>query len=123
MDYKRGDVALVYFPHSDLRTIKLRPVLVVQADDLNTGIPQLVVAMISSNLRRAGHPSRVTVLLSDTVAVGTGLQLDSVIMTDNLATIETTQFKSRLGIFSNMPAVDNALYQTLGLKPSTPPQA
>ena len=37
MSYSRGDVALVYFPHSDLYTIKLRPVLVLQADTLNTG--------------------------------------------------------------------------------------
>ena len=27
---KRGDVVLVLFPHTDLRTAKLRPVLVVQ---------------------------------------------------------------------------------------------
>jgi mRNA-degrading endonuclease toxin of MazEF toxin-antitoxin module len=38
MTYKRGDIVLVYFPHSDLYTIKLRPVLVIQADNLNTGI-------------------------------------------------------------------------------------
>jgi hypothetical protein len=36
MSYSRGDVALVYSPHSDLYTIKLRPVLVIQADNLNT---------------------------------------------------------------------------------------
>jgi len=32
--YKRGDVILVLFPHSDLRTAKLRPALIVQADNL-----------------------------------------------------------------------------------------
>ena len=65
MSFKRGDFVLVDFPHSDLRTVKLRPVLVVQAEQLNTGLPQVVVAMVSSNLARAGHPSRVTVLLKD----------------------------------------------------------
>lgn len=55
MNPKRGGFALVYFPHSDLTTIKLRPVLVVQADDLGTGLGQLIVAMVSSNLTRAGH--------------------------------------------------------------------
>jgi mRNA-degrading endonuclease toxin of MazEF toxin-antitoxin module len=84
MSLKRGDFALVYFPHSDLRTVKLRPVLVVQAEQLNTGLPQVVVAMVSSNLARAGHPSRVTVLLKDPLAFHTGLKSDSVIMTDNL---------------------------------------
>ncbi len=34
MSLRRGDFALVYFPHSDLRTVKLRPVLVVQAEGL-----------------------------------------------------------------------------------------
>jgi mRNA-degrading endonuclease toxin of MazEF toxin-antitoxin module len=47
MSLRRGDFALVYFPHSDLRTVKLRPVLVVQAEELNTGLPQVIVAMVT----------------------------------------------------------------------------
>ena len=39
---KRTDVALVLFPNSDLGTAKLRPALVAQADNLNTGLPQVV---------------------------------------------------------------------------------
>lgn len=62
--YKRGDVVLVLFPHSNLRTAKTRPALVVQADNLQTGLSQVIVAMITSRLFRAHHPSRVTVLLS-----------------------------------------------------------
>jgi mRNA-degrading endonuclease toxin of MazEF toxin-antitoxin module len=46
--YKRGDIVLVLFPHSNLRTAKPRPALVVQADDLQTGLPQVIVAMITS---------------------------------------------------------------------------
>lgn len=46
--YKRGDVVLVLFPHSDLRTAKLRPALVVQANNLNTGFSQVIVVMITS---------------------------------------------------------------------------
>lgn len=38
----RGDVALTLFQNSDLRTAKRRPVLVVQANDLRTGLPQVV---------------------------------------------------------------------------------
>lgn len=45
MSPRRGEFALVYFPHSDLRTVKLRPVLVIQAEDLDTGLPQVIVAM------------------------------------------------------------------------------
>jgi mRNA interferase MazF len=50
MTYKRGDVLMALFPDSNLRTAKPRPVLVLEADNLNTGLPQTVVAMISSNL-------------------------------------------------------------------------
>lgn len=39
---KRGDVVLVLFPHSDLRAAKTRPALVVQANDLSTGLPQII---------------------------------------------------------------------------------
>ena len=59
--YKRGDVVLVLFPNSDLRSAKTRPVVVVQATDLGTGLAQYVVAMISSNVNRANHSSRVLV--------------------------------------------------------------
>jgi mRNA interferase MazF len=62
--YKRGDVVLVLFPHSDLRTAKKGPALVVQADNLQTGLDQSIVAMITSNLARRGHPSRYFVSLS-----------------------------------------------------------
>jgi mRNA interferase MazF len=37
-NYKRGDVVLVVFPHSDLQTAKLRPALIIQADGLDTGL-------------------------------------------------------------------------------------
>lgn len=46
--YKRGDVMLVLFPNADLRTAKRRPALVVQADNLQTGLSQVIVAMITS---------------------------------------------------------------------------
>ena len=61
MPYKRGDVVLVLFPDSNLRTAKRRPALVVQADNLGTGLPQVIVAMITSNMVRAGYLSRVTI--------------------------------------------------------------
>jgi mRNA interferase MazF len=94
---KRGDVILVLFPHSDLRSAKLRPALVVQADDLQTGLPQLIVAMITSRLFRANHPSRVMVLRSSPEGQQSGLLTDSVVMTDNLATIAETEIDRVIG--------------------------
>lgn len=62
--YKRGDVVLVLFPNSDLRTAKTRPALVVQAENLGPGLPQVIVAMITSKVSRSNHPSRVLVRLN-----------------------------------------------------------
>jgi mRNA interferase MazF len=115
MSPRRGDVALVYFPHSDLTTIKLRPVLVIQADGLDAGLPQLIVAMVSSNLSRAGHPSRLVIRLKDSIAPATGLKSDSLIMTDNLATIELRLIKRTIGRMVEMTGVDQALGTSLGL--------
>jgi mRNA interferase MazF len=86
MTCRRGEIVLVLFPDSNLRTSKRRPALIVQADGLGTALPQVVVAMITSNMARAGHPSRVIVRADDQATEGSGLLMDSVIMTDNLAT-------------------------------------
>jgi mRNA interferase MazF len=112
---RRGDVVLVLFPNSDLRTAKRRPVLILQRDELNNGLSQSVVAMISSNLARRGHPSRVLVRSDSIEGKSAGLRLDSVIMTDNLATILDTEMDSLLGHLSEMKNVDAALKHTLGL--------
>jgi len=63
----------VLFPHSDLRTAKLRPALIIQADNLNTGLSQVIVAMITSRLFRANHPSRVIILRSTPEGQQSGL--------------------------------------------------
>jgi mRNA interferase MazF len=104
----------VLFHHSDLRSAKLRPALVVQADDLQTGLPQLIVAMITSRLFRANHPSRVMVLRSSPEGQQSGLLTDSVVMTDNLATIAETEIDRVIGTLP-MANVDVALRHTLGL--------
>lgn len=49
-NFKRGDVVLVLFPNSDLTTAKTRPAIIVQADNLQTGLPQIIVAMITSQM-------------------------------------------------------------------------
>ena len=111
---KRGDVALVLFPHSDLKTAKVRPVLIVQADNLQTGLPQLIVAMITSRMFRANHPCRVTIQLSSGEGQQSGLLTDSVVMTDNLATVAESEIDRVIGVLP-MEKVNTALRHTLGL--------
>ena len=61
--YRQGDVVLVLFPNSDLVTAKTRPAVVVQADNLQTGLPQIIVAMVTSQRSRSQHQSRLTISL------------------------------------------------------------
>ena len=112
---RRGDVILVLFPNSDLRTAKRRPALVIQRDQLDNGLPQTIVASISSNLARRGHPSRIFVGLNSMESRAAGLRLDSVIMTDNLATVLDSEVDSVLGKFPELRALDTALKHTLEL--------
>ncbi len=111
---KRGEIVLVLFPDSNLRTGKLRPALVIQADDLQTGLAQVIVAMITSRMFRAAHHSRVTVLLSTAEGRHSGLLSDSVVMTDNLATVAYTEIDRVIG-WLPMAEVDMALRHTLSL--------
>ena len=112
--YKRGDVVLVLFPNSNLRTAKTRPALGVQADNLQTGLSQNIVAMISSPISRANHPSRVTIVRSSPEGQGAGLLSDSVVMTDNLATVIDSAVHRVIGSLP-MADVEAAIRQTLGI--------
>ena len=112
--YKRGDVVLVLYPNSDLRTAKTHPALIVQADNLQTGLSQVIVAMITSRLFRANHPTRVVVEVSTSIGQRTGLLTDSVVMTDNLATVAEVAIDRVIGTLP-MTDVDTALRHTLKL--------
>ena len=112
--YKRGDVILVLFPDSNLLTAKLRPALIVQADNLQTGLPQVSVAMIISKMFRANHLSRVSILLSTPEGQQSGLLTESVVVTDNLATITESAIDRVIGSVP-MIKIDIALRHTLNL--------
>jgi mRNA interferase MazF len=63
---------------------------------------------------RANHPSRVTVLRSTPAGQQSGLLADSVVMTDNLATIVEAAVDRVIGKVP-MADMDAALRYTLGL--------
>jgi mRNA interferase MazF len=114
MTFRRGDVVLVRYPDSNLTTYKKRPALVVQADALGTGLPQCIVACITSNLGRTG-PTRVVVRRTSPEGQAMGLLTDSVVMTDNLATVLDREIDKVIGRCPAMAPVDAALRRTLGL--------
>ncbi|MDQ3713901.1 MAG: type II toxin-antitoxin system PemK/MazF family toxin [Acidobacteriota bacterium] len=112
---KRGDVVRVYFPNSDLISSKRRPSLVVQAGNLGTELAQVLLAMITSNLNRANHSSRVFIKMNTDEGRASGLRTDSIIMTDNIVTVLETEIDSILGRLPDMQVVDNALRHSFGL--------
>jgi mRNA interferase MazF len=70
--------------------------------------------MITSQMSRSGHPSRVTILLNSLEGQRSGLLTDSVVMTDNLATIVTSAVYRVIGSLPTSE-IDEALKHTLGL--------
>lgn len=74
----------------------------------------MIIAMITSNMERAKHPSRVPILLSTPEGQSSGLLTDSVVMADNLATIKETEMERVIGKLP-MEKVDAALKHTMGL--------
>lgn len=72
--------------------------------------------MISSNLSRTNHGSRVFIALDSNEGRAAGLRLDSVVMTDNIATLLETEIDSKLGTLTGMGSVENALKHTLSLR-------
>ena len=112
--FKRGDVVLVLFPHSDLQTAKTRPAVAVQSDDLDTGVAQVIVAMISGRIFRVGHPSRVVIAVASPAGRQSGLLADSVVMVDNVATVTVAAIDRVIGSIM-MPEIDRALRYTFAL--------
>ena len=113
--YKKGMLVLTLFPNSDLVTAKRRPALIVQADELNTGLEQIIIAMITSNLSREGHPSRIRINKESGEGKAAGILTDSVIMTDNLATIRFIEVDKTIGMLPSLEKVDKALKTTFGI--------
>ena len=111
---KRGDVVLVLFPNSDLVTVKARPALVVQSDSATTDLPQILVVAITSQMFRAGYLSRIVILADSSIGRAAGLLTDSVVVADNIVTVETTDIARIIGTIP-MNLIDPALRHVLEL--------
>jgi len=110
---RRGDVVLVRYPHSDLTTLTTRPALLVQDEGVPTGLPQSIVALITSNLGRTG-PTRVRFMRESSDGEAMGLPTYSVVVTDNLATVLDRELDQVIGRCPAMDRVGEALRSTLG---------
>ena len=72
--------------------------------------------MITSNLSREGHPSRIRINKDSDIGKKAGLLTDSIIMTDNLATVRLIELERTIGVLSDTHMIDDALKTTFGIK-------
>ncbi|QHI71270.1 type II toxin-antitoxin system PemK/MazF family toxin [Aminipila terrae] len=112
---KKGDI---YF--ADLSPVigseqgGIRPVLVVQNDVGNKYSPTIIVAAVTSQLNKAKLPTHVEIDAKDN-----GLSKKSVVLLEQLRTIDKKRLKERIGAIdeSLLPNVNEALTVSLGIAP------
>ena len=113
MQIKRGDIF-----YADLSPVVgseqggLRPVLIVQNDVGNRSSPTVIAAAITSKLGKARLPTHI-----DVYADRVGLQRDSVVLLEQMRTIDKQRLKEKMGHLDDesMHAVDTAISVSLGL--------
>jgi len=90
----------------------VRPVLVVQNDVGNKYSPTIIVAAVTSQTGKAKLPTHVPLEASSG-----GLSKDSVVLLEQLRTIDKQRLKERIGTLNEkqIPDVDEALSVSLGI--------
>lgn len=90
----------------------VRPVLVVQNDVGNKYSPTIIVAAVTSQKNKANLPTHVEI-----AADGNGLSKNSVVLLEQLRTIDKKRLKERIGTLDHdrLPDVDEALGVSLGI--------
>lgn len=114
---KRGDIF-----YADLSPVigseqgGLRPVLIIQNDVGNKYSPTVIAAAITSKTSKAKLPTHI-----DIYAESTGLLKDSVILLEQIRTLDKKRLKEKTGHLSaaKMNEVDTAIAVSLNLLPST----
>jgi len=110
---KRGDIY-----YADLSPVVgseqggMRPVLIVQNDTGNRHSPTVIAAAITSQLGKARLPTHI-----ELAAQSYGLSRDSVILLEQIRTIDKSRLRERMGKLDNdtMSKVDNAIAVSFGL--------
>jgi mRNA interferase MazF len=112
---KRGEIYMVNFdPTVGSEIQKTRPALVLQNDVANNHSPITIVAAITSKFDDRLYPTEVLILASNA-----GLAQDSVVLLNQIRSIDRARLIRRLGVVSDeiMGAVDQSIRVSLGLIP------
>lgn len=113
MNIKRGDIY-----YADLSPVVgseqggIRPVLIIQNDIGNRYSPTVIAAAITSRSTKANLPTHIKLLANDS-----GLSKDSVVLLEQIRTIDKRRLKERMGSLNGgeMGKVDEALSISFGL--------
>ena len=113
MDVHRGDIY-----YADLSPVVgseqggLRPVLIVQNDTGNRYSPTVIAAAITSRKYKTKLPTHIQVC-----ADGCGLQKDSIVLLEQIRTLDKTRLKDKMGALPppDMRKVNHALSVSFGL--------
>jgi len=111
---KRGDIY-----YADLSPVVgseqggMRPVLIVQNDTGNKHSPTVIAAAITSQIGKARLPTHI-----ELEAKSYGLTRDSVVLLEQIRTIDKRRLKERMGKVDDglMDRVDNAIAVSFGLQ-------
>lgn len=115
MNVRRGDIY-----YADLSPVVgseqggVRPVLIVQNDVGNRFSPTVIAAAITSQRAKANLPTHIMLQ-----AESTGLTRDSIVLLEQIRTIDKHRLKERMGRLDSaaMSQVDQALSISFGLDP------
>lgn len=113
MNIKRGDIY-----YADLSPVigseqgGLRPVLIVQNDIGNRYSPTVIAAAITSKMGKTKLPTHI-----DVIGTGAGLAKDSVILLEQIRTIDKRRLKEKMGHLdeTTMRHVNDAIGVSFGL--------
>jgi len=113
MNIRRGDIY-----YADLSPVVgseqggMRPVLIVQNDIGNKHSPTVIAAAITSQINKAKLPTHI-----ELEARSFGLSKDSVVLLEQIRTIDKTRLKEKMGRLDDslMHRVDNAIAVSFGL--------
>lgn len=113
MTVRRGDIY-----YADLSPVVgseqggVRPVLIVQNDVGNKYSPTVIAAAITSQKYKTQLPTHISV-----TSGGCGLAKDSIVLLEQVRTIDKTRLKEHMGTLDNseMTKIDKALSVSFGL--------
>src|SRR5512132_3030705 len=117
MNVRRGDVVLVLYPFASGRGASRRPALIVQNDRDNRRLDNIIIAQITTNVRRVREPTQLLIERSTLEGQQAGLLHDSVVSCNNLATVHEDRINRVISHLPDplMPSIDECLKTALGL--------